>query len=307
VYDILENKVKFDKDYLIDHLLNLKDISFKLAKKRLKLPEIRYDENNKCITLNYSDYTHQMIEEVMILNNILVAKTLSNKNIKYPSRYHPTPNPESNNSIIKMINFHNNIELNFGIDGLQKIVDCDNNHLRLLNLFCIQRILTKAKYTDEEEGHWALNLNYYSHFTSPIRRMSDIISHRLIFGEKYSDKQMMDILENINKNEKYYQKIDFLVERFKMVRFLNKINATGNTYNSIITDVRSPTITVFIPEIFYLYDMHVADFSKERLVYNEENKSYSGEININMGDIVKLKLDKIINSTLELKFKKINS
>ena len=99
VYNILENKVKFDKDYLIDHLLNLKDVSFKLAKKRLKLPEIKYDEYNKCITLSYSDYTHQMIEEVMILNNILAAKELSKRGINYPSRYHPEPDLEmtSNN------------------------------------------------------------------------------------------------------------------------------------------------------------------------------------------------------------------
>ena len=61
VYDILEKKVKFDKNYLIDYLLNLKDVSFKLAKKRLKLPEIKYDEDNKCISLSYSDYSHQMI------------------------------------------------------------------------------------------------------------------------------------------------------------------------------------------------------------------------------------------------------
>ena len=160
-------------------------------------------------------------------------------------------------------------------------IDCDNNNVRLLNLFCIQRILTKAKYTFEEEGHWALNLNYYSHFTSPIRRMSDIISHRLIFGEKYSDKQMSELLENINKNEKYYQKIDFLVDRFRLIRFLNKIDAVGNIYNSIIIDIRNPTITVFIPEIFYMYDMHVADFSKERLTFNEEEKSFNGNININ--------------------------
>jgi ribonuclease R len=305
VYDILDNKKKFEKDYLIEHLLNLKDISFKLAKNRLKLPNMKYDIDNKCITLCYSDYTHQMIEEVMILNNILVAKTLSSKGIKYPSRHHPSPSPESNGTIIKLINHHNNINLNFGIDSLQKIVDCDNNFLRLFNLFCIQRILTKAKYTHEDEGHWALNLGHYSHFTSPIRRMSDIISHRLIFGEKYNDKEMVDVLENINKNEKDYQKIDFLIERFKMIRFLNQIKAVGNIYDVIITDVRCPTITVFIPEIFYMYDMHVADFSKEKLVYNEEEKSYSGEVNIKIGDIIKLRLDKIINSTLELKLNKI--
>ena len=50
---------------------------------------MKYDIDNKCITLCYSDYTHQIIEEVMILNNILVAKTLSSKVINYPSRHHP--------------------------------------------------------------------------------------------------------------------------------------------------------------------------------------------------------------------------
>jgi len=307
VYDILEGKVNFEKENLIEHLIYLKDISFKLAKKRLKLPEIKYDEDSKSIKLTYSDYTHQMIEEVMILNNILVAKTLSSKNINYPSRHHPTPSIESKQSIVNLINYHNNINFKFGIDDLQKIVDCDNNNVRLLNLFCIQRILTKAKYTFEDEGHWALNLNYYSHFTSPIRRMSDIISHRLIFGEKYNDKQMSDILENINKNEKYYQKIDFLVDRFKLIRFLNKIGAEGKIYNSIIIDIRNPTITVFIPEIFYIYDMHVADFSKEKLTFNEEDKTFNGNINIKIGDLIKLRLEKIINSTLELKLKKINN
>ena len=307
VYDILEGKVNFEKEHLIEHLVNLKDVSFKLAKKRLKLPEIKYDEDSKSIKLTYSDYTHQMIEEVMILNNILVAKTLSSRNINYPSRNHPTPSIESKQSIVNLINYHNNINFKFGIDDLQKIVDCDNNNVRLLNLFCIQRILTKAKYTFEDEGHWALNLNYYSHFTSPIRRMSDIISHRLIFGEKYNDKQMSELLENINKNEKYYQKIDFLVDRFKLIRFLNRIGAEGKIYNSIIIDIRNPTITVFIPEIFFIYDMHVADFSKEKLTFNEEDKSFTGNMNIKIGDLIKLRLEKIINSTLELKLKKINN
>lgn len=307
VYEVLENKTKLEKEYLLEHLINLRDLSFKLAKKRLKLPEIRYNEKDKKIDLTYSDYTHQMIEEVMILNNILVAKTLSSRGLSYPSRYHPSPTPESNNKTMEMINYHNNINLKFGVDGLQKIVDCKNNNLRLLNLFYIQRILTKAKYTHEDEGHWALNLNYYSHFTSPIRRMPDVISHRLIFDDNYSDKQLHTMMEKININEKLYQKIDFLVDRFRLIRFLNKINAEGNIYDGIITDIRSPTITVFMPEIFFVCDMHVADFSKEKLEFNEETKSYTGVINIKIGDKIKLKLEKIKNSTLELKLKKIDS
>ena len=303
VYDILENKVNFENEILFRDLNFLKDISFSLAKKRLKLPEMRYSEQKKTITLGYSDYTHQMIEELMILNNILVAKTLSARNIEYPSRYHPSPNFESNSTTIELINLMNNLNINFEIDNLQGIVDCNDFTLRLFNLHCIQRILTKAVYSAENEGHWALNLKYYSHFTSPIRRTPDLISHRLIFGDTYSVKQMDDMLDQVNENENYYQKIDFLVEKFRMVRFLNKINAINNKYDGVIMDVRQPTIVVFIPGIFCIHSMHVSEFSKEKLEYDENTRSYRGKVNISIGNVIKLRLDKIINSMLELKFR----
>ena len=302
VFDILEKKIEFLDLNLFNDLVSLRDLSFLLAKKRLKLPEMRYSEQKGTITLGYSDYTHQMIEEVMILNNILVAKTLSQRNIKYPARHHPSPSLESNGTIIGLINLMNNCNVNFSVDSLQKIVDCEDFTKRLFNLHCIQRILTKATYDVDYEGHWALNLNYYSHFTSPIRRTPDLISHRLIFGDTYSEKQMSDMLNQVNENENYYQKIDFLVEKFRMIRFLNKTNAINNIYNAVIMDVRKPTIVVFIPEIFYIYSMHVADFSKEKLVYDEDSRSYRGAVNIHIGDIIKLKLEKIINCMLELKF-----
>jgi ribonuclease R len=302
VFDILEDKVNFENKILLNDLIALKDLSFLLAKKRLKLPEMRYSEEKGTITLGYSDYTHQMIEEVMILNNILAAKTLSDRNIKYPSRHHPSPSLESNETTIGLINLLNSCNINFSVDSLQKIVDCDDFNKRLFNLHCIQRILTKATYDTDNEGHWALNLNYYSHFTSPIRRTPDLISHRLIFGDTYSEKQMSDMLNQVNENENYYQKIDFLVEKFKMIRFLNKTNAINKIYNAVIMDVRKPTIVVFIPEIFYIYSMHVADFSKEKLVYDENSRSYSGSVNIHIGDVIRLKLEKIINCMLELKF-----
>ena len=48
--------------------------------------------------------------------------------------------------------------------------------------------------------------------------MSDIISHRLIFGDTYSEKQMSDMLNQVNENENYYQKIDLLA--FPLIVFL---------------------------------------------------------------------------------------
>ena len=113
---------------------------------------------------------------------------------------------------------------------------------------------------------------------------------------------MNDMLEKVNENEAYYQKIDFLVEKFRMIRFLNKTNSINNIYKAIIMDVRKPTIVVFIPEIFYIHSMHVSEFSNDKLIYDENTRSYKGSVNINIGNMINLRLEKIINCMLDLKF-----
>lgn len=287
VYNILEGKIKLENLKLLNDLKDLKDLSHLLEKKRLKLPDIKYSEEEKKIMLSYSDYTHKMIEELMILNNILVAKTLSKRNIKYPSRYHPTPNYENNIKTIELINLLNKSDINLGISSLQSIVDCDEKRLRLFNLHCIQRLLTKAKYSIDNEGHWALNLSHYSHFTSPIRRLPDLISHRLIFDDSYSDDKLLEILNIVNENENNYQKIDFLIEKFIMIRFLDNINALDSIYDAIIMDIKNSDVIIFIPDIFYIHSMLLSEISDQIC---------------KIGNKIHVKLIRIIKSTLELKF-----
>lgn len=296
VFDILENNKNVK---LLNELKLLKEVAKKVSKKRLKLPQKIYNEKTRQIDLVYSDYSHSMIEEMMILNNSLVARTLNDRDIKYPARYHQKPDVSKNSDTMGLLSSINNISVDTSIDKLQKIVDCENEEIRLFNLFGIQRLLTKAKYSIDTEGHWALNLLYYSHFTSPIRRMPDIISHRLIFGEKYKDDKLNKILDIINDNELNYQKIDFLMDDFKLIRFLKKCKCVGNIYQAIVTRVNNQNITVFIPKLFYIYEMHISDFSKK-----EDNKIQRH--NIITGMIIKLKLERIISSFLELKFHKVN-
>ena len=298
VYDILEGNTKFEDEDLYDDLLSLKELSEKLERKRLKLPEVRYYND---IKLYNSDYSHKMIEEAMILNNIIAATELHKRKVKYPSRYHPAPDSDSSKVIINNINRVNSS--NIDVNSLQDLFLIEDKNKKLFNLHMTQRLLTKAKYCNLKEGHWALNLDLYSHFTSPIRRVPDIISHRLIFDETYTEEEMNNVLKKCNENENKYQKIEFFMEKVKRHRFINENNMLNKEFDSIIIDVRNPTITVFIPEIFHIYDLHISEFSEEKLKYNQEESIFVGDtMTVKINDYVKLKLNKIINSMLDLRF-----
>jgi ribonuclease R len=302
VFNILENDLnhKFKNDLLV-----LKEVSDLLKKKRMKIPDKKYNNETNKIETYYHDYSHGMIEELMILNNILVAKTLSSQNKLYPSRFHPSIDLKIASNVIPLLEKINNISINnLDVDTIQYLID-NNKQNTLINIYFIQRMLSKARYDYENSGHWALNLNYYSHFTSPIRRYSDLISHRLLFNENINENKLSNMMNIINENENNYQKIDFYMEDIKNIKNIknNEDFYKNKILEGVIIRVSNPTITIFIPEICWVKDLHIADISKVKLNYNEEFKYfYNDEIKIMECDKIKLKVNKINIGFLEVKF-----
>lgn len=302
VFEILENNLD---DNLITELRLLKEASKLLGKKRLKLPEKKLN-NNLEIETSYLDYSHSMIEEMMILNNILVAKTLFKKGICYPCRYHGVPDYENNSKLIELIEKVNNLTFTkIDVLQLQSLVNVDNNTNRLINLFFIHRILSKAKYDCKESGHWALNLDFYSHFTSPIRRYPDLISHRLIFEDNYSDETLKKVLIGVNENETNYQQIEFYIEKVRKIRILNNEfeKNKDKEYDAYILDVRNPTLNIFIPSLFWSDEIHIGNISNKKLKYDDDKKIfYDEDTLIKEGMLLKVKIKKIKVAYLELEF-----
>jgi len=150
---------------------------------------------------------NKLIEEYMLLANRKVAAfigkaadgTPSNKPFVY--RIHDDPDPEKINNFSTFVNqfgHQMNLQTPKEIANSMNRVLADVSGKReenMVELLAI-RTMSKAKYTIENIGHYGLGFNYYSHFTSPIRRWPDVMVHRLLQryldGEKVTEKEAIE-------------------------------------------------------------------------------------------------------------------
>ena len=159
--------------------------------------EIDKDGHPIDVYFKESKEANKLIEEFMLLANLTVAefigKAKNGKKAKtFVYRVHDNPDPE------KLANF-SLIAMRFGYkvnaEGRAKEVNKSLNRMlknvkgkgeeNMLSILAI-RSMAKATYTTENVGHYGLALDYYTHFTSPIRRYPDMMVHRLL--ERYFDK-----------------------------------------------------------------------------------------------------------------------
>lgn len=132
---------------------------------------------------------HKLVEDFMLLANKQVAKFVAKKakpEIPFVYRVHDLPNPEK---LADFALFASELGYKFETDTPEQIAKSfnrlaiatvNNPTLKLLEPLAI-RTMAKAVYTTENIGHYGLGFEYYTHFTSPIRRYSDVLVHRLLY------------------------------------------------------------------------------------------------------------------------------
>lgn len=129
---------------------------------------------------------HMLIEECMVLANEEVAKWCVSKKLPFLSRIHSAPGEEQENLIAEIMERkHFPLEPRHIRDHLERAKDP-------AELYRLSRLLlpkmSKARYEDIPDRHFGLALQYYAHFTSPIRRYPDLLVHRII--KKYLRKEL---------------------------------------------------------------------------------------------------------------------
>lgn len=174
-------------------------------------------------------FAHSIIEESMLLANTQSAKMLQVYTPKALFRIHPPPKKERINMLmweLESLGFEvpDSKNLHALITYLQ--AQSHNEYLRDLLDSAIIRSFAKATYSTTNVGHFGLGFESYTHFTSPIRRYSDVIVHRILKAILYQGKNLSFLLESLggvaedlNAKEKQISHIEQYFYHLKMLRY----------------------------------------------------------------------------------------
>ena len=219
----------------------------------VKSNEVRFrlDEEGEPIetVLKISKEAHQLIEEFMLLANREVAKKLAKpeKNIKKGInvfRIHDNPSEEKLNDLKLFLTSmgyeivrKKNKPITYSLNNIMKDAE-KRGELDLISPMII-RAMSKAVYSTDNVGHYGLAFDYYTHFTSPIRRYADLVVHRSLIdfldGQKIStdSNHLNHICNHISKMEKQAVDAERASIKYMQVKFLSKF--IGDAFEGTIS------------------------------------------------------------------------
>jgi ribonuclease R len=178
---------------VVDLLHDMNALSRRLQKRRLHqgqivldLPDVDLvlDEEGKIVDAVPEDqsFTHTLIEMFMVEANEAVARLLDSQNIPFLRRIHPEPEVQGAERLRQFVTVAG-FKLPKVLDrkSIQSLLNAVRGKPEsfAINL-AVLKSLTRAEYSPEPIGHYALASEHYCHFTSPIRRYADLTVHRLL-------------------------------------------------------------------------------------------------------------------------------
>lgn len=250
-YDEVQDILDQQEGDFFHELWYLNRVAHKLRRQRFKKGAInfeteevkfRLDENNVPVEVYVKERkdAHMLIEDFMLLANREVAEFVAKKGeaaareIPFVYRIHDDPNPDK---VAELALFAKELGFQMDISSPKTIARSYNRmikaaetdySLKLLEPIAI-RTMAKAEYSTQNIGHYGLAFDFYSHFTSPIRRYSDVLAHRILeknLGEKDSfrvDKEKLEEkCKHISMQERKAMDAERESVKYKQVEFLEK-------------------------------------------------------------------------------------
>jgi ribonuclease R len=222
---------------------------FRRGALELAMPEmeIDLDKDGRVVGAHLAENTesHQIIEEFMLAANEAVAEKLRDAGLLFLRRVHGAPDPRKLKSLTSFVG-----ELGFKTDSLenrfalQKLLDDVKGDPRehAVN-YAALRSMQRAVYSPEEEGHYALASECYTHFTSPIRRYPDLTVHRLFadLATGRKPEQRLEALlvlgDHCSEREQRAAEAERELNKVKLLNFL--ADKIGMQLTGVVTGVES--------------------------------------------------------------------
>lgn len=256
-----------------DQLITLDRLAKQLRARRFKGGAVKFDREElhfdidaqgkptRCYFKRSRD-ANKLIEEFMLLANRTVAESIGKvkkgqKKKTLPYRIHDNPDPQKMETLRQFI-----VKFGYKVktDGtksamarsLNKLMDdCNDKPEAKMIQSVALRAMMKAKYSVHNIGHFGLAFDYYTHFTSPIRRYPDTMVHRLLTryangGRSANEKHYEELCEHCSEMELVAQNAERDSIKYKMVEFM--ADKVGEIYDAHISGITSYGIYAEIDE-----------------------------------------------------------
>jgi len=302
---------------------------FKKGSLELDMPEVKIfvDPDGYADRIEQIEYdeSHQLIEEFMLIANEVVAKHLSQAGLPYLSRVHDEPDPEKLDELRQQMQ----------IAGLKcgdltrraevtKLLRQIKEHSQAYTLrISFLRSLKQACYRAEADGHYGLHKQFYAHFTSPIRRYSDLIVHRIFdfylvkqgidsaparAPKVYSKNELERLGEHVSITERNSQEAERESNKIKLLEYFEREaeRPDKRAFQAVITDARNHGLFIELTQSMAFGLVHISTLQDDiyhvvdngaALVGRKQQKRYQ------VGDAVEVQIERVDRFKRQMDFR----